>query len=125
MARQGTANFEIPDEMRALAEKSVEQARQAFDSFMSAASQAATSADKKAADARAGALGIGELAIQFAEHNIASSFEFAQRLVRAANSEEVKALHSDYVKQQFATLGTQAKDLTKEAAKIAQSATQH
>jgi phasin len=125
MAKQGTANFEIPPEMRALAEKSVEQARQAFDTFMSAASQTATSADKKATDARAGAKGVGALAVQFAERNIASSFEFAQQLVRAANSEEVMALQSDFVKRQIATLAEQAKQLSTEAAKIGGSATQH
>ena len=32
--------FEVPPEMRAFAEKSVEQARQAFDGFISAAQQA-------------------------------------------------------------------------------------
>jgi hypothetical protein len=37
MAKSGTASFEIPAEMRAIAEKSVEQARQAFDTFISAA----------------------------------------------------------------------------------------
>lgn len=125
MARPGSASFEIPAEMRALAEKSVEQARQAFDTFVSAANQVASSADKKAADARAGAKGIGELAIQFAERNIASSFDFAQQFVRAANTEEVMALHSDFVKRQIAALGNQAKELTKEAAKIGQAATQH
>jgi phasin len=125
MARQGTADFEIPAEVRTLAEKSVEQARQAFDVFVSAATQAATSADQKAADARAGAKGVGELAIQFAERNITSSFEFAQQLVRAADSEEVMALHGDYLKRQIAALADQAKDLTKRAAKIGQSATQH
>ncbi len=35
-----TERFEIPPEMRALAEKSVEQARQAFDGFISAAHRA-------------------------------------------------------------------------------------
>ena len=34
--------FEIPSEMRAFAEKSVEQAKQAFDGFISAAHQAVT-----------------------------------------------------------------------------------
>jgi hypothetical protein len=125
MARQGNANFEIRAEMRAFAEKSVEQARQAFDTFVSVATQAATNADKKAVDACAGAKGIGELAIQFAERNIASSFEFAQQLVRAANSEEVTALHSDFMKQQIAALADQATELTKEAARIGQRVTQH
>lgn len=118
MAKQGSASFEIPVEMRAFAEKSVEQARQAFDSFISAAQQAASSADKQAAGARAGAQELGGLAVRFAERNIAASFEFAQQLVRAKDSEEVLALQSDYVKNQMAALNDQAKALRGEAAKM-------
>jgi phasin len=124
MAKAGSANFEIPEEMRAIAEKSVEQARQAFDTFISAAQQVATSADKQAAGARAGAKEVGELAFRFAERNLASSFEFAQRLVRAKDSEEVMALYADYVKRQISAFSDQAKELTKEAAKMAGPATQ-
>ena len=122
---KGNLNFEIPAEMRALAEKSVEQARRAFDTFMVAAAEAATTADKRAASARAGAKGVGELAIRFAERNIASSFEFAEQLVRAKDTEEVMALHGNYVKRQIAALTDQAKELTKETAKVGASATQH
>lgn len=118
MAKQRSASFEIPVEMRAFAEKSVEQARQAFDSFISAAQQAASSADKQAAGARAGAQELGGLAVRFAERNIAASFEFAQQLVRAKDSEEVLALQSDYVKNQMAALNDQAKALRSEAAKM-------
>jgi phasin len=125
MARQSSASFEMPPEMRALAEKSVEQARQAFDTFISAANKTAATADRKAAEAHAGARGIGELAIRFAERNIASSFEFAQQLVRATDSADVMALHADYVKRQFAALTEQAKDLTQAAAKIGQSTAPH
>jgi phasin len=119
MAKAGSANFEIPAEMRAIAEKSVEQARRAFDTFMSAAQQAATSADKQTAAARAGAKEVGALAVRCAERNIASSFEFAQQLIRAKDFEEVMALHTDYVKRQIAALSDQVKELTKEAAKMA------
>ena len=120
MANQGSMNFEIPPEMRALAEKSMEQAKLAFDSFCSATQKAVSTADKQAA----GAKDVGELAVRFAERNIASSFEFAQQLVRAKDSEEVMALHGDYVKRQIATLSDQAKELTREAAKVA-GAAQH
>ena len=125
MAKQGNMNFEIPAEMRALAEKSVDQARQAFETFMTAATQAASTADKQAAGARAGVKEVGELAVRFAERNVASSFEFAQQLVRAKDSQEVMALHADYVKRQIAALSEQAKELTKEAAKVAGAASQH
>jgi len=125
MAKQGNMNFEIPAEMRALAEKSVDQARQAFETYMTAATQAASTADKQAAGARAGVKEVGELAVRFAERNVASSFEFAQQLVRAKDSQEVMALHADYVKRQIAALSEQAKELTKEAAKMAGAAAQH
>jgi phasin len=119
MANQGNKSFEIPTEMRTFAEKSVEQARQAFDSFMTAAQAAANSADKQASGARTGARQLGELAVGFAERNIASSFEFAQKLVRAKDSDEVLALQADYVKGQMAALNEQASELGKRAARMA------
>ena len=121
MAQQGTKSFEIPAEMQAFAEKSMEQARQAFDSFCSATQKAVSTADKQAA----GAKDVGELALRFAERNIASSFEFAQRLVRAKDSQEVMALHADYVKSQVAAFGDQAREMTKQAAKMAGESAPH
>lgn len=122
---KGSMNFEIPAEMRALAEKSVEQARQAFETFMSAATQAASTADKQVQGAQAGAKEVGALAVRFAERNLAASFELAQQLVRAKDTQEVMALHADYVKRQIAALSDQARELSKEAAKMAGSSTQH
>jgi phasin len=126
MAKDGNSNFEIPTEMRAFAEKSVEQAKLAFDSFISATQHAFNTAETHATTARTGAKEAGELAMQFAERNIASSFDFAQRLLRAKDPQEVAALHAEYVKSQIATLSDQAKELSKQAAKIAgQSTTPH
>jgi len=84
-----TDRFEIPPEMRALAEKSVEQARQAFDSFISAAHRAVSAFEGQAETARRGAKDVTENAMTFAQHNIASSFELAEQLVRARDVEEV------------------------------------
>lgn len=119
MAKDGSSNFEIPAEMRQFAEKSVAQAKLAFDSFISAAQQAVSTAETHATTARAGAKEAGDLAMQFAERNIASSFDFAQRLLRAKDPQEVATLHAEYVKIQVAALAEQAKELSKQAAKIA------
>ena len=51
MAKDENARFEIPADMRALAEKSVEQAKQAFDIFISAAQHAVSTAENQAASA--------------------------------------------------------------------------
>ena len=119
MAMAGDGKFEIPAEMRAFAEKSVEQAKQAFDGFISAAQHAVNTAESQAATARTGAKEIGELAIGFTQKNVASSFEFAEKLVRAKDAEELTALHTDYVKSQIAALTEQAKELSKQVTKLA------
>jgi hypothetical protein len=83
MAKEDTSTrFDIPADMRVLAEKSVEQAKQAFDIFISAAQHAVSTAENQAASAQAGAEEIGELAMGFAERNVASSFEFVQKLLQ-------------------------------------------
>ena len=118
MANDNPMKFEIPAEMRAMAEKSVEQARQAFDTFVAAAKHAVDTAESQAKDAQSGAKEAGELAMRFAERNIASSFEFAQKLVRAKGPQEVLALHAEYTKGQIAALSEQAKELSQKAAKV-------
>jgi len=118
MAKEGIGNFEIPADMRAFAEKSVEQAKQAFDSFISAAQHAVSTAESQAVNARSGAKEVGEMAIGFTQRNVASSFEFAEKLVRAKDAQEFTALHADYVKKQIATLTEQAKELAKQATKL-------
>jgi hypothetical protein len=98
MAKEGTSTrFDIPADMRALAEKSVEQAKQAFDIFISAAQHAVSTAENQAVTAQAGAKEVGELAMGFAERNVASSFEFVQKLLQAKEPTDVMALHSEYV----------------------------
>jgi phasin len=126
MANENHPNFEIPAEMRAFAEKSVEQAKIAFDSFIAATQHTVNTAENHAASARTGAKEVGTLAVQFAERNMTSSFEYAQRLLRAKDSQEVVALHAEYVKSQIATLAEQAKELSQHAVKAAgKTATPH
>ena len=125
MTKESATRFEIPSDMRALAEKSVEQAKQAFDIFISAAQHAVSTAETQAASAQAGAKEVGELAMGFAERNIASSFEFAQKLLQAREPRDVVTLHTDYVNTQIATLTDQAKELSSRAVKMASQGTQH
>ena len=118
MAKEGTPRFEIPADMLALAGKSVEQARQAFDIFISAAQHAVSTAENQAASVQAGAKEVGELAMGFAERNITSSFEFAQRLLQAKEPKDVMALHAEYVSSQIAALTEQGKELGERVAKM-------
>ena len=91
-------HFEIPADMRAIAERSVEQARQAFDGFIGAAQRAV---DMFGETAGKGAKDIAEKAVTFAEKDMALSFEFARQLVRARGVQDVLKLHTDYINAQM------------------------
>jgi phasin len=114
--------FEVPPEMRAFAEKSVDQARQAVDGFMSAVHRTMSAFEGQAESARKGAKDVTEKAMGFAESNIASAFEFTQKLMRAKDMQEVLALQADYIKTQMQVLAEQARELGDSAASAAKDA---
>jgi len=120
MAKDGM-NFEIPSEMRTFAEKSMQQAREAFDSFIVATQGAVTRAESQAATTRDGVKDVVDLAVRYSEKNMAAAFEFAQRLLHAKDAKEVTAIHGEYVSSQIAALSEQAKELSRKTAKMAGS----
>ncbi|MGL4494536.1 MAG: phasin family protein, partial [Beijerinckiaceae bacterium] len=85
-------SFEIPTEMRDFAEKSVEQAKKAFDGFMGAANKALDNVSGSSNTVQSGAVDLTRKAINTAEENMHASFEHAQRLVRAKDPQEVMQL---------------------------------
>ena len=117
-----TNQFEIPPEMRAIAEKSVEQAKQAFDGFISAAHNAVNAFEGQTDGARKGAKDVTEKAVTFASQNIASSFEFARQLVRAKDLQDVMKLQAEYVKKQMQVFTEQARELGESTSKAAKDA---
>lgn len=103
--------YEIPAEMRDFAEKSVEQARKAFEGFIGAAQKAVGTVDTGAFSMPAGVKDVGAKAMSYAEANVKAAFDHAQKLVHAKDLQEVMQLQSDYLKSQMATLQEQAKDI--------------
>jgi phasin len=119
MATNGPQQFQIPPEMRALAEKSVEQAKQAIEGFISAAHRTVSVLEGQAETARKGVKDVGAKAMDFAELNITNSFDFAQKLVRAKDVQEMLDLQASYIKTQMQVLAEQAKELSQSAGKVA------
>jgi phasin family protein len=58
----------------------------------------------------------------FAEQNIASSFEFAQQVLRARDFQDVLKLQADYVQRQMQALTEQARELGESTSKAAKDA---
>ncbi len=119
MANDPTWNFDVPTQMRQFAEQSVEQARKAVDGFLTAAHKTASDAGNQASTAQSGAKDMGTKVMGFAEQNINNSFEFAQKLVRAKDIQEVMALQQEFLKSQMQAMQAQAKDLGATATKAA------
>lgn len=106
-----TDKFEIPKEMRAMAEASFEQARQAFEKFVASAHSTASSIEDRGETVRAGAKDISAKAIGYAEKNVAASLDYAQQLLHAKDLGDVMRLHSEYVQAQMRTLAEQASEM--------------
>jgi phasin len=116
MVKQRPGSYEIPQEMREFADKSVEQAKKAFDGFVGAAHRTVAAMEDSAGTVQTGAQDVSRKAIAFAETNMAASFDFAQRLVRAADIGEVMRLQADFLKSQMAAMQAQAHELSATAA---------
>lgn len=107
-------SFEIPPELREMAEKNVEQARAAYGQFMDFMGQAmsAWSTSPGNAEMTGGFKAVQERAIGFAKENAERSFAMASELARAKDVQEVITLQSRYAQTQMQTFGIQAQQLS-------------
>ena len=106
-----TDRFEIPKEMRSMAEASFDQARKAFENFVSSAQQTAARIEGQGATVRAGARDISTKALSYAEKNVATSLDYAEQLLHAKDLAEVMRLHSEFVQNQMRSLTEQVSEM--------------
>jgi len=111
MSDDGRDPFAIPQDMRAMAEASFDQARKAFDKFMESARTTAGNIEERRESVRAGAKEIGSKAVSYAEMNVQASLDYAQSLLKAKDLPEVMKLHSEYVQSQMRSLAEQASEM--------------
>src|ERR1700680_121950 len=122
MSDKGQSSFEIPKEMRSMAEAGCDQARKAFEKFLASAHQTAGTFEEKGATVRAGAKDISATAMSYAEKNVQASLDYAQSLLQAKDLTEVMRLHSEYVQAQMRALAEQASEMGQVVSKAAMEA---
>jgi hypothetical protein len=106
-------SFEIPPELRDLAEKNVEQARAAYGHFMEFLTQAVSAwGGTPAGELGSGFRTVQEKAVAFAKENAERSFALAADLARAKDMQEVLTLQSRFVQTQMQTFGIQAQQMS-------------
>ena len=104
--------FEIPQQLRELAEKNVEQARTAYGQLMDAMAQAMSPWSSAPANALTSALKVvQERAIQFAKENAEAGFALASELTKAKDLQDVLRLQSSFAQKQMESYARQAQEL--------------
>jgi phasin len=103
--------FEIPADMRVFAERSVEEAKAAFERYISAAQTAVSTFEDQAKATQTGVKDVRDKAVAFAEQNVTAAFDFAQQLVRARDPQEFSRLQTEFMKAQMQALTEQAKTM--------------
>ena len=103
--------FEIPKDMRSMADASFEQARKGFEKFIAGAQAAADSLSARTATVGAGAKDASAMAFSYAEKNVQASLDYAQALVHAKDLSEVMRLHREYVQAQMRSVAEQASEM--------------
>jgi phasin len=116
--------FEIPEAVRELAERNVEQARSAYNQFMDMARRVQdTFSGSFKGVMTPGALEMQTQVAKFAEENIQASFAFASDLARARDLKEYIEIQQRYAQKQMQAYAHQAQELgslMSEAARKAQ-----
>ena len=108
-----TPPFEIPQQLRELAEKNVEQARATYGQFMDAMAQAMgmwTSA-MSSNEMTSGFKPVQERAVRFARQNADACFALATELAGAKDIQDVLAIQSRYAQTQMQAYALQAQEL--------------
>ena len=103
--------FEIPKEIRSMAEANFDQARKALENFVAGARQTAARIEQQGLSVRAGAKDISSKAISYAAKNVQASLDYAEQLLHARDLAEVMRLHSEFVQSQMRSLAEQASEM--------------
>ena len=118
--------FEIPEAVRELAERNVEQARSAYNQFVDMARKVQDTVTQSQGAMTSGAVEVQAQIAKFAEENIQASFAFASDLASARDRKQYIEIQQRYAQKQMQAYAHQAQELGKlmsEAARKAQPKT--
>ena len=103
-----------------MAERSDEQAKPAYNQ---AVQEAVSTFDQWIETTQVGSQGISKKAMKFAQRNVLSAFDFAQKIVQAKDIDEVIRMQTEFVQWQVQVLSEQVKDLGEAVVNATETAT--
>ncbi len=115
-------NTAIPESVRAIAEQSVAQTRQATDRSMDAFETSVATFEKSFDAAGQGAAAFNRKIIDIARRNLNSGFDLAKGLAGARTLTDMVQLQTAYWRQQFGALSAQAEEVRALSTKLTDAA---
>jgi phasin len=112
--------IEIPEQVRQIAERNVEQARTAYNQLMDMARQVQNMVSKSSGAMAESAADIQARSLRFAEQNMEAGFQFASELARARDLKEYLEIQSRHAQRQMQTYASQAQELGRMMSELAQ-----
>jgi phasin len=112
-----TDPYAVPAEMRDFADRSVQQARKAFEGFFGAVKKSTGAMEDATSSSALNVTASASKAVTIAEKNVTAAFDLAEKLVHAKDIQEVMALQSEYLKSQMSAIQEQTRELGEAFAK--------
>ena len=114
----------VPESVRALAEKTVTQTREAYEKGKDALEEAVDALERSFDAAGQGATAFNRKLIDIAQRNLNSGFDLAKSLAGAKNLAEIVELQSAFLRHQFDVFANQASEIRALTTKIAADTTE-
>src|SRR3984893_7772634 len=111
--------FEVPEQMRAFAEKGVSQARDSYAKFKDVAETNNGTIEAVFTTASKGYSQYSAKLMEIMKANSTASLDFAQELLSVKTPSEAMELWTSHAKKQYETLSAQAKELAELTQKVA------
>jgi phasin len=111
--------FEVPEQMRAFAEKGVSQARDSYAKFKDVAETHNGTVEAVFSSASKGASEYSAKLMEMMKANTTSTLDFAQQLLGVKSPAEAVEVWTSHTRKQFEALAVQTKELAELTQKIA------
>jgi phasin len=111
--------FEVPEQMRAFAERGVSQARDTYAKFKDAAETHNGTIEAVFTTASKGASEYSAKVMEFMKTNTSANLDFAHELLGLKSPSEAMELCTAHARKQFETYAAQAKELAELSQKVA------
>jgi phasin len=126
VAEQGRKNYRdvttpdaaVPETVRALVEKAVDQSREVYDRSKDALDASVLTLERTFDAAGQGAVAFNRKMIDIAQRNVNSGFDLAKSLAGAKNLSEMVELQAAYWQKQFGALTSQAEEVRALSTKV-------